>query len=278
MLDMEEVKTKNKIAHKGVLHISRFKEKLKKTKPHKHELYYEVILLLEGEGVHTIEDCRYQVSPPEMFLLKPGDMHHWEFTSIPRGYVLLAIDEAFDPLTELSLLDALKQIIEERHIPSVTKSITTHFEAMRHEQDSADDYSMDIIKGHCRAMFAEILRLTQLVRNEQPLVQNNLYKSFEKLLLGSATKLHRVKDYAELLHTTPQNLNAVCRREQGRSASELINNHLVIEAKRYLLHTNNSIQEISYLLNFSAASNFISLFKRIEGVTPAHFRATTPMG
>jgi AraC-like DNA-binding protein len=81
-----------------------------------------------------------------------------------------------------------------------------------------------------------------------------------------------VNDYAGLLNTTPQNLNTVCRKHSGKSASELIISQLLLEAKRYILHTENTINEIAYTLSFSDPSNFVKFFKKHEKITPVQFR------
>lgn len=69
--------------------ILRFEEQIKKVKPHKHDEYYELIFLSEGEGFHYIESEKYIISTPEFYILKPGQLHFWQSTSIPKGFVIL---------------------------------------------------------------------------------------------------------------------------------------------------------------------------------------------
>jgi len=68
--------------------ISRFNEQIKNTKPHKHDEYYELIFLSKGEGFYGIESDKYMISTPEFYFLKPGQLLFWEFTSIPKGFVI----------------------------------------------------------------------------------------------------------------------------------------------------------------------------------------------
>lgn len=84
--------------------------------------------------------------------------------------------------------------------------------------------------------------------------------------------MHKVNEFANLLNITPQNLNAVCRKQTGKSASEIITGQLLLEAKRYILHTDNTINEIAEILSFSDTSNFVKFFKKNERVTPIQFR------
>jgi len=83
------LQTNNKLDDGLSFKISRFKEQIKKTKPHKHDDYYELIFLSEGEGFHWIETNKYMVSAPEFYFLEPGQLHYWQLTSIPKGFVIL---------------------------------------------------------------------------------------------------------------------------------------------------------------------------------------------
>ncbi|HPD44188.1 MAG TPA: helix-turn-helix domain-containing protein, partial [Dysgonamonadaceae bacterium] len=57
-----------------------------------------------------------------------------------------------------------------------------------------------------------------------------------------------------------------------KSAREIVANQLMIEAKRYLLHTDHSINEIAEIMYFTDSSNFVKFFKKHENVTPVQFR------
>jgi AraC-like DNA-binding protein len=75
-----------------------------------------------------------------------------------------------------------------------------------------------------------------------------------------------------MLHITPNYLNEVCTRDLGFSAKSLIEEQVMLEIKRLLFHTDLSIKEISFQLNFEDPSYFIRRFKEKNGMTPAAFR------
>ena len=56
------------------------------------------------------------------------------------------------------------------------------------------------------------------------------------------------------------------------SAKELIDERVVLEAKRMLVHTSNSIKEIGFDLGFDEPTNFIKYFRKHEEKTPIEFR------
>jgi AraC family transcriptional regulator, transcriptional activator of pobA len=105
------IQTKNKLETGLTFKVSRFKEVIKKTRPHKHDEYFELIFLQEGEGFHSIEDEKFVVSTPEFYFLKPGQLHFWQFTAIPKGFVVLFKEEEFDAIGERELLEMNRQLI-----------------------------------------------------------------------------------------------------------------------------------------------------------------------
>ncbi|HTN39338.1 MAG TPA: helix-turn-helix domain-containing protein, partial [Arachidicoccus sp.] len=52
-----------------------------------------------------------------------------------------------------------------------------------------------------------------------------------------------------------------------------IHERLVLEARRLLFHTDNTLKEIAFDLGFAEASYFNRFFKRETGITPAAYRA-----
>jgi len=83
---------------------------------------------------------------------------------------------------------------------------------------------------------------------------------------------HKVSEYAERLGYSARTLNRLARQNTGLSAKQLIDERVVLEAKRQLSHADTSVAEIAGQLGFDDASNFSSYFRRHTGTTPAAFR------
>src|SRR5690606_22830534 len=81
-----------------------------------------------------------------------------------------------------------------------------------------------------------------------------------------------VKDYAARLCITPNYLNAVCTKVTGKSAGEHIRERIMLEAKRLLLHSDNTVSEIAGELNFDDNPYFCRFFKKYAQITPEQFR------
>lgn len=271
-MNIQSIHTRNKLDEGSLFKISRFKEKIKKTSPHKHDDYYELIFLTEGEGFHWIETEKFMVSPPEFYFLIPGQLHYWQFTSIPKGFVVIFKAEYFDTLTETDVIGLYKHLKDKCRIQiSEDYSPIVIFNELLLEYSTNTVYSTHIIHGYLRALFAKLLQLSD-IQSQGIKVPVSVYEKFQKLLVKECPQLHKVNQFADLLNTTPQNLNAACRKHSGKSASDLINTQLLLEAKRYILHTDNTINEIAFTISFSDPSNFVKFFKKHENLTPLQFR------
>ena len=74
------------------------------------------------------------------------------------------------------------------------------------------------------------------------------------------------------MHLTPKYLTTIIRKTTGRTASEWIDDYVVLEAKNLLKYSTMSIQEVAYSLNFPNQSFFGKYFKEHTGLTPTAYR------
>lgn len=80
--------------------------------------------------------------------------------------------------------------------------------------------------------------------------------------------------YAEQFHLTPKYLTTLLRSTTGRTASEWIDEYVILEAKNLLKYSTMNIQEIAYYLNFPNQSFFGRYFKQHTGMTPSAYRSS----
>ena len=81
-----------------------------------------------------------------------------------------------------------------------------------------------------------------------------------------------VNGYADALGITAPHLNAICKKQGGRSALQFIHDRVLLAARRGLAYTDNSVADVARSLGFTDPSYFTRFFKRFEGSTPSRFR------
>lgn len=271
-INSKKIEIKNKLSDGIDFKISPFKEKIKKTKPHKHEEYYELILLREGEGFHFIDTEKYVINSPELYFLQPGQLHYWQFTSIPKGYVILFKESEFSHIDNKETIDLLRLMSKFSRIKSPQINIELQLSDMLYnESQTTADHGKTLLHSLFKSLLAKIVQ--NLPTNTTTLKPaNSMWDDFTELLTHEIPRMHKVAEFASALNTTPQNLNALCRKNAHKSASEIIQARIILEAKRHLLHTDNNVNEITDILHFSDTSNFIKFFRKHTGLTPLQFK------
>ena len=79
--------------------------------------------------------------------------------------------------------------------------------------------------------------------------------------------------YAAKLCITPKHLSKVIKAIGGKPPNDLIDEHVVYEAKALLKSTNMTIQQITDELNFPSQSFFGKYFKRVTGMSPREYKS-----
>src|SRR5690606_21977625 len=67
---------KNKIEVNKTIKIAAFRKDIRKTSPHIHNNYFEIIYLSAGSGYHFIDSRRYDVDPPVMYFIRKDQVHY----------------------------------------------------------------------------------------------------------------------------------------------------------------------------------------------------------
>ena len=138
---LNEITVKDKLGTDQLLKVSKFKEVIKRTKPHKHDGYFELICIVEGEGFHQVELEKFPIQAPELYFLKPNQVHCWQFTAIPKGFVLLFKEQFFDPVTEAPILNQIQNLNTITRISLVDHAVSVGlFEEMRKEYENPNSY------------------------------------------------------------------------------------------------------------------------------------------
>ncbi|MFZ4455426.1 MAG: helix-turn-helix domain-containing protein [Bacteroidales bacterium] len=95
---------------------------------------------------------------------------------------------------------------------------------------------------------------------------------FRDLLESNYTQLKSVNDYAKLIFVSEKRLGQATAKVLGKSPKEIINDRILLEAKRLLVYTNLSIKEIGQELGFEDPAYFVRYFKKNAESTPVEFR------
>src|ERR1700742_808809 len=63
--------------------------------PHRHGFYVSV-LFTQGNGIHEVDFQTFDIRPGYIFLLSPGQVHHWKVSDDVDGYIIFHKKEFYD--------------------------------------------------------------------------------------------------------------------------------------------------------------------------------------
>ncbi|MEW7291603.1 helix-turn-helix domain-containing protein [Aquimarina sp. 2304DJ70-9] len=131
-----------------------------------------------------------------------------------------------------------------------------------------------------RYVLKRILVLSKLYlqkEDTEPKLHNSqleIIHKFNELIESHFKKKHQVSEYAAMLFRSPKTISNIFREHSDDTPSGVIRNRIMIEAKKLLLHTNRTIEDITYELGYETAGYFSRLFKNSVGMSPSVFRKT----
>ena len=100
--------------------------------------------------------------------------------------------------------------------------------------------------------------------------EHQLFTKFYDAIIEHYTESRNIKFYADLMGMSPKYFAHIIKNETGITASEWIDNYVILQAKRLISEDNKlSLQEISRKLGFAEQASFCRYFKHLTGFAPS---------
>lgn len=246
---------------------------------HRHS-FYHLVFFTKGSGQHQIDFDTFEVKPNLIYFMVPGQVHSWNFSSEPDGYIINFSATYFsDLLLKQDYLGKFSFFSGSTHqqvlnlTEQASDKVVDIFEQMLREGENHKPWQDDLVKVLLLQLFIEIERTVNAVHHSPNNPYNDtILRNFQQLIEQNYANLKLPKQYAALLYITPNHLNALCNEFMGMSAGKMIRNRILLEAKRLLINLDLRVAEVAYQLNFEDQSYFVKFFKKYEGLTPDKFR------
>lgn len=246
---------KDKSQPKKAIKIEPFRKHVRKTSAHKHNSYFELVFLKKGSGSHTIDQVKYPISPSVVFSIRKDQVHHWDISSEPEGYVIIIKNDFINDCTDNEIKQLIYQLSKYNYLVCEDETLDDFFLLLYIANKQDTSLQSTITEGLIKALFGKLLQFSETTVDASTIKEQN-FQRFITLINHGKTIINSVAHYATLMNTTPQNLNNICRKEANKTASQVLSDHIIAESKRLLLYTNLSINEVAHHLNFSDNSNF----------------------
>jgi len=249
-------------------------------RPHKHN-FFEIVYIEKGAGFQCINQHEFEYQTGNIFLLPPLDCHSFRIIETTKFYFIRFTDYYFfknDNLTSYDTwFDRIVYVLTNYNkvpgdiIASERERdfIIQNIKFIHQEYLLSDSYSSSIIMK----IVASILDI--LVRSiEKRFVNraNEVDNRFGEILrythanLLDSEKL-RLPILADKFHISKTYFSEYFKKQAGINLAEYILKSKLKIVETKVLHTNLSLKEIAYQLNFTDSSHLAKSFKKVYGMT-----------
>jgi len=250
---------------------------------HRHRNLFQVLLIEAGGGEMSFETSIVPFRAPAAILVPPTVAHGFRFKpGITDGWVMSFTEDVATALGENSgaALARLKAAAVRPLMPLTNGAEVQRLSALCAELNEEASLARE---GYRIAMRAQIALIAiELVRLSASRARNGAVtlahadprvEQLRRLIDDNFRKERLIRFYADRLAMTPDRLNDHVKRATGVTAGHLIRQRVLTEAKRQLVFTTQTINEIAYDLAFTDPSHFTRFFRKQTGTTPQRFRA-----
>ncbi|MBP1848508.1 AraC family transcriptional activator of pobA [Rhizobium petrolearium] len=247
-------------------------------RPHAHPDHTQILLVLEGGGWIRMEEKTWQIAPLSLIVVPASIVHEINFLPGTDGEVITAAsayiasvargDPALIETTRIAAvypvggadvrIDGLKDAFHWLHYEFIWSAPGRRLAIMAQ--------CLRILVSLLRARSGAVLDAHRRDRNY------DLFVRFRDLLEQYFREEKNLGFYSERLHVTVPRLNLACKARGAKTASNLLYERVMIEAKRYLLYTEMSVTEISHALGFDDLAYFSRFFSQRAGMPAGFYR------
>jgi AraC family transcriptional activator of pobA len=243
-------------------------------KPHRHADLLQLLYVQAGAAELEVEGQVRQVRSASLQVVPALCVHGFRFSRDVQGYVLsLArplVEQLAAPLGQQCLHSPMCYEVGEQR-----RYLDALFESISQEYGRLEPARELMLQSLISVLLVAIAR-RQLARSEAQEPTDGRgrehVQAFVRLLEVHFREHLPIEHYASRLGISAAHLNALCRRLAGQSALQLINQRLLLEAKRCLVYTTMTVSQVSDSLGFSEPGYFSRFFKRGSGLSPKAFR------
>ncbi|MCF0055887.1 AraC family transcriptional regulator [Dyadobacter sp. CY356] len=240
---------------------------------HRHD-FYEFLWFtdVKPRQVHFIDFIKYPISRNQLFLLLPDQVHNIDKRD-KVGYLFAISKDFFERLIAGDIFKLFYHTVNFSIIVPDSQVCLFHklIDLIQLEHDG--EKRPAILESYLRSWFLHCIEFQKDIRKDENKDNrmNLLIESVENHFKSQRSAAF----YANELSLSAKRLNELTKDTYGKTINQIINERLILEAKREISCFDKSIKEISYELGFSEPAYFTRFFGKQTGHTPEDFRKKT---
>ncbi|WP_415327744.1 helix-turn-helix domain-containing protein [Chryseobacterium sp. MMS23-Vi53] len=155
----------------------------------------------------------------------------------------------------------------------VFNDILNYFKKIE-EVDRKEEFSGSILQSYLQLILAICSKEKNKILPDKELLKDdfNSLKSFQNLVEEYFLTEKNLSFYADKLNVTSNTLSKKIKSKFNKTPSQIIQERVILEAKKQIHLTRKSFKEVAVELNFNDEFHFSKYFKKYTGISPTRFR------
>lgn len=256
-----------------------YRDKIKFPLPPHRKLVYDFLFLTKGTTLRSKALNPYEIGENTFFFLPANQItNHESMSTDVEGYFChfnLDIFTNHLPQHNIRRDFPFLQFIGNPIVEiddAIRPLLLPIFQRLEVEYAKEQEANLDIVTVYLLALFTEIKRFytpsVSVKKNTALMIAQN----YKDALSRHIYEKQKVTEYADMLAVSPNHLNKCVKNTTGKSAQDLLNEMILLEAKVLLKQTDMQISEIAYKLSQQNHSDFSRFFKTKTGMTPKEYK------
>jgi AraC family transcriptional activator of pobA len=242
--------------------------------------FFEIVFFKSASGSVILNQQEIAIKDGSIVFISPFQKRKWNLDEKELDFKILAFQEDFlndffaDKLFTFRLLYfyqldyPLLMEIDKNSFEKYCEQLTE----IKTELIATKADSVHIIRSLLYYLLQKLNRQYAQANNLSiESLANNYAFEFKRLLEVHIKEKQRISDYTDLLNISRITLNKAVKTQFNVTATNLLKQRLLFEIKNSLIHSNRTIQEIAYELNFSEPNHLMRFFKSQTGKTTTEF-------
>ncbi|HEY4459674.1 MAG TPA: AraC family transcriptional regulator [Pseudonocardiaceae bacterium] len=238
--------------------------------------FHKLIAVRSGTLRCSLDFTGHTLGPGDWLWVRPGQVHRYDSDLAEvHGRVVLFVSGFLDggtaelagvdrsgrqPATGSSDVWPVIDLLDRAYVEWGERPTELQVELLRH------------------LMAVLVLRLAATSETDQLPLGGEAFPRFQAAVERDFAHRHQVADYAAALGYSVRTLTRSCQAAVGCGAKRFIDDRVLLEAKRLLIHTDLAAAMIGQRVGFPDATAFTKFFRQHAGQTPTEFRALVESG
>lgn len=274
----KEEKSNDFYANNIASHCTEFHNSI--TIPHKHD-FYVTVLFTNGSGTHEIDFNTYEVKKGSVFMLKPGQIHHWELSDDVEGIIFVHTESFYDLHFTEKRISHFPFFCSIQNSPQILLDDVSFlylkglFESILSEYMSSWSMNLQKIRSLIDISYIELTRNyfdSTIIESIKTNLSTSKIYQLEQLIDQHFNIEKSPKKYAEWMNMSARHLNRIVQAHLNKTTHDLITERVILEAKRLLINSTETFYSIALQLGYEEYPYFSRIFKKKCLETPSQFQ------